>query len=99
MKPVKSTRYVEKLRTRSTFSVICQAGSSPRFRRTTDEKKCAIESALVQAKASQASDVGSIPIARSRNPVDAVGFTGFHSQERPIKSLVLDADGRGARSH
>jgi hypothetical protein len=26
---------------------------------------------------SQASDVGSIPIARSINPVDAVGFTGF----------------------
>ena len=42
------------------------------------------------------SGLGSIPIARSRNPVDAVGFTGFHPQERPIKSLVLDADGRGS---
>ena len=29
--------------------------------------------------ASQASDVGSIPIARSIKPVDAVGLTGFHS--------------------
>ena len=29
-------------------------------------------------EASQASDVGSIPIARSIKPVDAVGFTGFH---------------------
>jgi hypothetical protein len=64
-----------------------------------DETKYATESALVQAKASQASAVGSIPIARSRNPVDGVGFTGFHPQERPIKSLVLDADGRGSRSH
>ena len=42
-----------------------------------DETKYAIESALVQVKASQVSDVGSIPIARSINPVDAVGFTGF----------------------
>jgi hypothetical protein len=31
-------------------------------------------------EASQASDVGSIPIARSINPVDAVGFTGFASR-------------------
>ena len=49
------------------------------------ETKYATESAMVQAKASQVSDVGSIPIARSRNPVDAVGFTGFHPQERPYK--------------
>jgi len=27
---------------------------------------------------SQRPDMGSIPIARSINPVDAVGFTGFH---------------------
>jgi len=46
-------------------------------------------------KTSQASDVGSIPIARSINPVDAVGFTGFHPQNRPIKSAILDAVGRG----
>jgi hypothetical protein len=31
-------------------------------------------------QASQASDVGSIPIARSISPVDAVGFTGLHPQ-------------------
>ena len=31
---------------------------------------------LVHSKTSQASDVNSIPIARSINPVDAVGFTG-----------------------
>ena len=30
-------------------------------------------------EASQASDVGSIPIARSINPVDAVGLTGLSS--------------------
>jgi hypothetical protein len=35
-------------------------------------------------EASQASDVGSIPIARSIKPVDAVGLTGLHSQKRPI---------------
>jgi hypothetical protein len=29
-------------------------------------------------QASQASDVGSIPIARSIKPVDAVGLTDFH---------------------
>jgi hypothetical protein len=43
---------------------------------------------------SQASDMGSIPIARSINPVDAVGFTGFP----PLKVLsncpILDAVGR-----
>jgi hypothetical protein len=43
---------------------------------------------------SQASDVGSIPIARPINPVDAVGFTGFPSLKRSIKCCILDADGR-----
>ena len=42
-------------------------------------------------QASQASDVGSIPIARSINPVDAVGFTGFPPQIPPVKSTLLDA--------
>jgi hypothetical protein len=46
---------------------------------------------------SQASDVGSIPIARSINPVDAVGFTGFLHPKFPIKTRVLDAAGRGFR--
>jgi hypothetical protein len=36
-----------------------------------------------------------IPIARSINPVDAVGFTGFHSPNWRIKRAVLDAVGRG----
>jgi hypothetical protein len=30
----------------------------------------------------------------SDRSVDAVGFTGFRPQKRPIKPLVLDADGR-----
>ena len=59
-----------------------------------DETKYATESAQVQAKASQASDVGSIPIARSINPVDAVGFTGFSPQNFFLKPLILDAVGR-----
>ncbi|MGB7461503.1 MAG: hypothetical protein WBW14_01285, partial [Candidatus Acidiferrum sp.] len=42
----------------------------------------------------QASDVGSIPIARSINPVDAVGFTGFSPQNFFLKPLILDAVGR-----
>jgi hypothetical protein len=42
--------------------------------------------------------VGSIPIARSINPVDAVGFTGFPPQNRPIKPSILDAVGREIRS-
>jgi para-nitrobenzyl esterase len=46
-------------------------------------------------KFSQRSDVGSIPIARSINPVDAVGFTGFHPPNLPIKCAILDAVGRG----
>ena len=48
-------------------------------------------------QASQASDVGSIPIARSINPVDAVEFTGFPPRKFPIKTRVLDAVGRGFR--
>src|SRR4029077_4719620 len=48
-------------------------------------------------EASQASDVGSIPIARSINPVDAVGFTGIHPRHWPIKSPILDAVGRESR--
>jgi hypothetical protein len=36
---------------------------------------------LVQTRASRASDAGSIPIARSINPVDAVEFTGFPPEE------------------
>jgi hypothetical protein len=44
--------------------------------------------------ASQASNVGSIPIARSINPVDAVGFTGFPPQKPPLNSPILDAVGR-----
>src|SRR6266480_8002666 len=48
-------------------------------------------------EASQASDVGSIPIARSINPVDAVGFTGFHTSKWFIKLRFLDAVGRGFR--
>jgi hypothetical protein len=43
----------------------------------------------------QASDAGSIPIGRSRNPVDAVGFTGFPPRNRPPKLAILDAVGRG----
>src|SRR5882762_4887382 len=35
------------------------------------------------AQVSQLSDLGSIPIARSIKPVDAVGFTGFHSLNWP----------------
>ena len=35
------------------------------------------------AQVSQLSDLGSIPIARSIKPVDAVAFTGFHSLNWP----------------
>jgi hypothetical protein len=52
---------------------------------------------LVQAEASQSSDVDSIPIARSINPVDAVGFTGFPPRKFPIESRVLDVVGREMR--
>ena len=38
--------------------------------------------------------MGSIPIARSRNPVDAVGFTGFPLRKSPLKPIILDAVGR-----
>ena len=44
-------------------------------------------------EASQASDVGSIPIARSINPVDAVGFTDFFFSNYPPNFSVLDALG------
>jgi hypothetical protein len=40
--------------------------------------------------------IGSIPIARSINPVDAVGFTGFPPLNSPIKTSILDAVGHGA---
>jgi hypothetical protein len=40
--------------------------------------------------------VGSIPIARSRKPVDAVGLTDFPALDRPEKHSVLDAVGRVA---
>jgi hypothetical protein len=48
---------------------------------------------LVATKASRVSDMGSIPIARSINPVDAVEFTGFLHPKFPIKTRVLDAVG------
>src|SRR5229473_2457019 len=47
------------------------------------------------SQTSQALGLGSIPIARSIKPVDAVGFTGFHSRNWRIKYAVLDAVGRG----
>jgi hypothetical protein len=50
------------------------------------------------AAPSQTSDVGSIPIARSITPVDAVGFTGFDPRNWPIKCAILDAVGRGFAS-
>ena len=52
---------------------------------------------LFLAVVSHSSDVGSIPIARSGNPVDAVGFTGFLHPKFPLKTRVLDAVGRGFR--
>jgi len=52
---------------------------------------------LFLAVVSHSSDVGSIPIARSGNPVDAVGFTGFLHPKLPLKTRVLDAVGRGFR--
>jgi hypothetical protein len=39
------------------------------------------------------SAMGSIPIARSTNPVDAVGFTGFPPGNYPVKRPMLDAVG------
>ena len=45
-------------------------------------------------EASQASDVGSIPIARSIKPVDAVGLTDFPPLNWPIGCAILDAVGR-----
>jgi len=41
---------------------------------------------------------GSIPIARSINPVDAVGFTGFPSRNWRSKRRILDALGRAIQS-
>ena len=52
---------------------------------------------LASKLTSQTSDVGSIPIARSRNPVDAVGFTGFPPQKSPLIFPILDAVGREIR--
>jgi hypothetical protein len=49
---------------------------------------------VVRSEASQASDVGSIPIARSINPVDAVGFTGFPPLKVTSNCSILDAVGR-----
>jgi hypothetical protein len=47
---------------------------------------------------SQASDVGSIPIARSINPVDAVGFTGFPPSKVPlIPRLWTQLDAKSTR--
>jgi hypothetical protein len=47
---------------------------------------------------SRASDVGSIPIARSINSVDAVGFTGFRPPKVLSNCPILDAVGRGIAS-
>jgi hypothetical protein len=38
--------------------------------------------------------MGSIPIARSINPVDAVGFTGFPPLISPLNYQVFDVVGR-----
>ena len=43
---------------------------------------------------SQASVVGSIPIARSKNPVDAVGLTGFPPLKATSNCSILDVVGR-----
>jgi hypothetical protein len=40
------------------------------------------------------SAMGSIPIARSLKPVDAVGFAGFSPQNSSLNRSILDADGR-----
>jgi hypothetical protein len=39
--------------------------------------------------------VGSIPIARSITPADAVGIAGFHHRNQLIKRAIADAVGRG----
>jgi hypothetical protein len=41
--------------------------------------------------ASQASDVGSIPIARSKNPDETIGLARLSYRNFPQKSPVLDA--------
>jgi hypothetical protein len=51
---------------------------------------------LLPAGSSQTSDVRSIPIARSINPVDAVGLTGFSRRKFSPKRLILDAVGRAS---
>jgi len=56
------------------------------------DKKYAIESALVQAKASQASDVGSIPIARSRSLDDSITLTRLSYRNSPRKWAILVID-------
>ena len=38
--------------------------------------------------------MGSIPIARSITPVDAVELTGFSTRKLPVESPFLDAVGR-----
>jgi hypothetical protein len=48
----------------------------------------------VLLRASQASGVGSIPIARSVNPVDAVGLTGFPLSKTTSNRCILDVVGR-----
>jgi hypothetical protein len=40
--------------------------------------------------------MGSIPIARSKKPVDAVGLTDFPAPNCPVNCYVLDAVGRAA---
>jgi hypothetical protein len=52
------------------------------------------DQACIPWASSQASDVGSIPIARSIDPVDVVGFTGFPPSKVPLNSSFLDAVGR-----
>jgi hypothetical protein len=42
-------------------------------------------------EASQASDTGSIPVARSIKSIDAVGFTGFLPRNSPPRSEHLNA--------
>jgi len=56
----------------------------------------AADDGLSPLVASQAADVGSIPIARFRKPVDAVGLTDFPSLNRPVNRYVLDAIGRSS---
>ena len=43
--------------------------------------------------------MGSIPIARSINPADAVGLTDFRTESQPQKYPILDALGRETVCH